>query len=143
MYNRQGMKNKILIVDDSAAWVEFHVKLIKELYGKLFDITTADSAAEALNIIKNNSDNPFALIISDMQMELNYLPKLAGEWLVENVKTIKAYEATKIVLISGVYNIEELAKKLEVDCISKNMLVNNKILMKYMFEKLMPFLTKI
>ena len=69
MYNKVGMKNKILIVDDSSAWIEFHTKLIKDLYGKLFDITTASSASEALNIIKKNSDFPFALIISDMQME--------------------------------------------------------------------------
>ena len=41
------------------------------------------------------------------------------------------------------YNIEEIAKRNEVDCISKTMLVYNKLLMKYMFEKHMPFLEKI
>ena len=39
--------------------------------------------------------------------------------------------------------LEAIAKKHEVACISKTMLMRNKLLLKYMFEILMPFLTKI
>lgn len=137
------MKNRILIVDDMPTWLAFHTVLIRQLYGKLFEITTASSAASALSIALENKDNPFSLIISDLQMENNYFPKLAGEWFVENLKTIQEYDSSNIIFISGMYNIEQIAQKHNVECISKSMLVRNKLLMKYMFEKLMPFLTKI
>ena len=67
----------------------------------------------------------------------------AGEWLIQRVKELSKYFACKIVIISGIYNIQAIADKYNVDCISKNILLRNKLLMKFMFEKLMPFLTKI
>ncbi len=137
------MANKILIADDNISWLQFHKDLIKELYNKLFEITTANSAKEALNILKQNDKSPFSLIMTDLQMETDYAPKLAGEWLVENVKQLKGYNASKIIIVSSMYNIEEIAKRNGVDCISKPMLIYNKLLMKYMFEKHMPFLEKI
>ena len=137
------MKSKILIVDDSVAWLSFHTETINELYGDLFEITVANSATSALNVIRKNTGTPYTIVITDLQMEVNYSPKLAGEWLVENIKAMKECATTKIVIISGMHNIELIAKKLEVDCISKSMLIRNKLLIKYMFEKLMPFLTKI
>ena len=139
LYNRP-MYKKLLIVDDTKAWRMFHIDLIKQLYGGTFDITVAASAAEALNIIKQNVGEPFALIITDLQMETDYEPKLAGEWLVEQVKRIREYSCSKIIIVSAMYNIEYIAKKLDVECISKNLLIGNKLLMKFMFEKLMPFL---
>ena len=63
------MRNKILIADDNIGWLNFHTKLIYELYDKLFEITTAHSASEALNILKQNNDVPFSLILTDLQME--------------------------------------------------------------------------
>ncbi len=142
MYN-SFMKIKILIVDDTLGWIEFHKSLIGELYGELFEITTASCAKEAVEIIQKNKDNPFSIIISDLQMETDYEPKLAGEWLCEQVKNIHAYSNSKIILISAMYNIEHIAKSLNVECIPKNRLVNNKLLMKFMLEKLMPFLSNI
>ena len=137
------MANKILITDDSVSWLNFHTSLINELYGKLFEITTANCAKEALNIIKQNDKSPFLLVLTDLQMETDFAPKLAGEWLVQNVKQINGYNVSKIIIVSSMYNIEEIAKRNEVDCISKPMLFYNKQLMKYMFEKHMPFLEKI
>lgn len=137
------MHKKILIVDDTKAWLLFHRELIHQLYGDLFEITTADSAAEALNIIKHNTDDHFALIITDLQMETDYEPALAGEWLVEHVKNIREYASVPIVIVSAMYNVEHIAKVLEVECISKTLLIRNKLLMKFMFEKLMPFLNNI
>lgn len=137
------MNNKILIVDDTKTWLMFHVRLIEKLYGNIFDITTAESAMEGLNKLKSHRDNPFSLIITDLQMEMDYDPMPAGEWLVNNIKTMKEYSSSNIVIISSMNNIEEIAKRLNVNCISKNMLSSNRLLMKYMLEKLMPFLDKI
>ncbi len=137
------MRNKILIVDDTELWRSFHSGVITELYGKLFEITYAASAKEGLNLIKQNLEFPFAVIITDLQMESDFEPKLAGEWLIENIRQVKEYDMTRIVIISAMYNIEKIAQKHNVDCISKNMLIHNKLLLKYMFEKLMPFLEKI
>ncbi len=134
------MDKRILIVDDTKAWRMFHIDLIKQLYEDTFEITVASSAAEALNMIKHNTRNPFYIILTDLQMESDYEPKLAGEWLVEQIKQIKEYSFSKIIIVSAMYNIEYIAKKLEVECISKNILIGNKLLMKFMFEKLMPFL---
>ena len=142
MYNIQ-MMNKILIADDTKSWLLFHKELIEELYGSFFEITTANSAVEALDIIKHNIDNPFMLIITDLQMETDFEPKLAGEWLIENIREIKKYSSVNIVIISAMYNVEQIAKSYGVECISKQLLIRNKLLMKFMFEKLMPFLGKI
>ena len=137
------MQKKILIVDDTKSWLVFHKEVIHQLYDDMFEITMVDSASEAIDIVRHNIDSPFCLIISDLQMEMSYEPKLAGEWLVEQVKNIPTYSRTPIVLISAMYNIEHIAQTLGVECISKTLLIHNKLLMKFMFEKLMPFLTKI
>ena len=73
-------------------------------------------------------------------METDYEPKLAGEWRVEQVQKISAYSSSKIIVVSAMYSIENIAKRLNVECISKTMLIRNKLLMKFMLEKLMPFL---
>ena len=140
MYNGV-MNRRILIVDDTKSWLDFHERLIKELYGNIFEITLSDCAKNALDVIRKNTDNPFSLIITDLQMERAYEPKLAGEWLIEQIKSISQYSASKIVIISAMYNIEYSAKRLNTEYISKTRLINNKLLMKYMLEKLMPFLT--
>ena len=137
------MKKRILIVDDSPSWIAFHKNLIMELYPGMFEIVTANSAREALSIVSFDLTSPFDVVISDLQMELDYEPKQAGEWLVENIKNIPCYSHSHIILISGMYNIEAIASSLNVECISKNILVHNKLMLKFMFEKLMPFLTKV
>ena len=142
MYN-QIMNKKILIVDDSLSWLSFHKELITELYGNLFEISLANSANDAYDQIRRNINNPFCLIITDMQMELSFEGKHAGEWLIERIKELRQYYKTQIVIVSGVFNIEHIAKEYNVECLSKALLVRNKLLMKFMFEKLMPFLTQI
>lgn len=135
--------NKILIVDDTTSWIVFHKSLIQELYGDFFDITTAKSAMEAIDIIRRNDKIPFDVIITDLQMEDAFDGQLAGEWLTEQIKLLNFCSRTKIIMISAVYNIEMIAKRQNVECISKNMLLNNKLLMKFMFEKLMPSLNNL
>lgn len=142
MYNK-NMGKKILVVDDTKTWLDFHTNLITEFYGDLFEVITAHSAKEALNIIMENAQSPFLMIISDLQMENDFEPQLAGEWLAEKIKSLSFCSQTQIVLISAMYNIEFIAAQLQVECIPKIRLVNNKLLLKFMFEKLMPFLNKI
>ena len=105
LYNKH-MYKRILIVDDTKAWRMFHIDLIEQLYGDTFEITVASSASEALNIIKHNTRTPFYIILTDLQMEPDYEPKLAGEWLVEQIKQIKEYSFSKIIIVSAMYNIE-------------------------------------
>ena len=76
-------------------------------------------------------------------MENCYEDKLAGEWLVEQIQLIKQYFKSKIIIISSMPNIEMIAKEHNVECISKNILIRNKLLLKFMFIKLMPFLNSI
>ena len=134
--------NRILIVDDTKSWILFHTETIKQLYGDIFDITVAESATQAIDIVKHNIDNPFDLIITDLQMETDFEPLNAGEWLIEQVNSFSSYKNTQIVIISAMYNIEMIARKYNVECLSKTLLIRNKLLLKFMFEKLMPFLTQ-
>ncbi len=137
------MLKKILIVDDSKSWLVFHRELIQEFFGELFEVSTASSAAEAINLVRHNVDNPFNIILTDLQMEDNYEPLLAGEWLIKQIKSVKSYDRVPVVIISAMYNIEHIAKQYNVECISKTILVHNKLIFKFMFEKLMPYLNKI
>lgn len=134
---------RILIVDDTRTWLFFHKEIIRQLYGETFEVTVCTSAAKAMSLINKNMANPYNIIITDLQMENDYEPKTAGEWLIENTKRLNAYSTSSIIIISGMYNIEYIANTLNVECISKQRLVNNKLLIKYMFEKIMPHLKEI
>ncbi|MBQ8458922.1 response regulator [bacterium] len=110
---------KILIVDDVPGWVRFHKTNIEYLNIENFEIDTANSALEALSKIESSIDNPYTVIFTDLQMESNFLPKSAGEWLIEQIKTYKYYDKSKIVIISASPYIERIAKHYGVSFISK------------------------
>jgi hypothetical protein len=58
-------------------------------------------------------------------MESDFLPKLAGEWLVEQIKTYdKYYKNTKIIIVSASPNIERIAQKYKVLYIPKTVIRN-------------------
>ena len=109
---------KILIVDDIEGWRNYHSEILAKIFPDA-KIILADSAKVGYDKLLENTDKPFDIIISDLQMEKDYEPKYAGEWFVEQVKTFKAYQKTKIVIISAAYNIHYIAEMLGVDCISK------------------------
>ncbi|MBR6127133.1 response regulator [bacterium] len=110
---------KVLIVDDIRGWIDFHSAVIKELFGENAEIYKAESAAEANNKLIENTNSPYDIILTDLQMEDDYAPKLAGEWLVEQIKTFSQYYRTKIVIISASYNARMIADNLGVFCIPK------------------------
>ena len=101
---------KILIVDDIKGWREHHASILKELFLNP-EIIFAESAKEAYNKLLENINEPFEIIITDMQMESDFEPKYAGEWLIEQIKTFKHYYKTKIIIISASYNINFIAEK--------------------------------
>ena len=109
---------KVLIVDDVSSWIKYNSNVMKELYGDEISITTANSANKAYEILLSNQD--FDIIITDLQMEDDYAPKYAGEWLVEQIRTFNRYNNTIIIMISASYNVRQIARQLNIECIPKS-----------------------
>lgn len=105
---------KILIVDDVPGWIRFHKNNIEYLNIPDIEIDAAESANDGLAKVEASIDNPYNVIFTDLQMESNYLPKLAGEWFIEQIKTYKQYKNTKIVIISASPSIKRIAERNEV-----------------------------
>ncbi len=110
---------KILIVDDVPGWIKFHQTNLEYLGLNKSQIDVAFNANEALSKIEISIDNPYDVIFTDLQMESNYLPKLAGEWLIEQIHMFDEYKNTNIVIISATPSIEQIAKKYGVNYLSK------------------------
>ena len=110
---------KILIVDDVKGWRDYHSYIMNELFENA-NIQTAESARDGYDKLMENNDEPFDIIITDMQMENDFEPKYAGEWFIEQVKTFKNYSKTRIVIISAAYNIPVIAENYGVDYIRKS-----------------------
>ena len=80
---------RILIVDDVPGWVRFHKNNIEYLDIPNVQIDVAYCAKEALTKIESSIDVPYDIIFTDLQMESDFLPKMAGEWLIEQIKMFK------------------------------------------------------
>ncbi len=115
---------RILIVDDVPGWLRFHEQNIRHLNIPNIEIDTANSAREALSKLEVSIDNPYDVIFTDLQMESDFLPKYAGEWLIEQIKTFKEYNSTKIVIISASPNIRIIAERNQVLYLSKTIARN-------------------
>ncbi len=111
---------KILIVDDIKGWRDFNSNVAADILGEDIEILTADCAAKAYDLVLGHNATPFDIIFTDLQMEDDYTPKYAGEWLVEQIKMLKSYSKTKIIMISASYNIRHIAETLGVECIPKS-----------------------
>lgn len=119
---------KILITDDSLAWRNFHKNIIEEVLFEIEEkgvIDLAISARDGYESVKTNINTPYDLIISDLQMEDDFEPKYAGEWFIEQIKTLKSYRNTKIIISSGCRNIKHTAEILSVDYIPKSEAVSD------------------
>ena len=110
---------KILIVDDSEKWVQFHKFNVKELFGNSAEIESANSAREGVDKLIFSEDKPFDLILTDMQMEPDYLPLMAGEWFIRQIKDYSKYKEVPIVIISAASNIKSIAEKYCVNYLPK------------------------
>ena len=110
---------KILVVDDVKGWRDYHSKIMNDLFSSA-EIYTADSAKDAYSLLLGHNNFPFDIILTDMQMETDYEPDYAGEWLIKEIKKLKNYYKTKIVIISAAYNINYIAQNYGVDYIRKS-----------------------
>ncbi len=110
---------KILVVDDSAGWVRHHTFNIKHILQDEVELVTANSAKAGDDTLLANIDKPFDIILTDMQMESDFLPLYAGEWFIKQIQTYNEYLNTKIVIISAAPNISAIAKKYGADYIPK------------------------
>lgn len=128
------MEKKILIIDDSASWRKFHFASLNSILSGDFNITLASSAREGYDIVHQNVNAPFDLILCDLQMEMDFEPEMAGEWLVRQIKAIKEYYNSKIIMISAMYNINAIAQKFGVDYLRKSDLARDILPLKLMID---------
>ena len=129
-------KQKILIVDDSPEWLRHHISLIKRLFGEdFFEINTAASGKQRFNKVLQEKD--YNLVITDLEMEKIFDESYAGVWLVKNLLNRKETENTKFLIISGAYNVWNMANSLKVDHIEKSSLLDNPLILKYKIEELL------
>ncbi len=110
---------KLLIADDSSSWRNYHKAAIEKLFNGKFSIDTADFASTANDLLYENLKTPYDVILTDMQMESDFLPLYAGEWLIEQIQKLSAYKNTQIVIISATNSIRLIAEKYNVDYIPK------------------------
>ena len=116
---------KILIADDQQGWRNFNTQAVYDILGDDVEIITADSAREGYNLLLENNSTPFDIIITDMQMEEDYAPKMAGEWLIEQAKNLPAYLNTKIIIISASLQSKFIAEHYGVEYLPKSTAIHS------------------
>ena len=125
---------KVLIADDQAGWRMFHTEAIKGLLGDKVALEVVSSAQDAYNLLLSNFLEPFDVIITDMQMEDDYAPKMAGEWLLEQIKGIAPYASAKVVVISASPMSRHIADEYGAMCFSKSEVVASADIYKKILE---------
>lgn len=110
---------KFLIVDDSQKWVEYHESAVREIFKSDVIIETANSAKQGVERLTASIDEPYDFIFTDMQMESDFLPFYAGEWFIKQIKFFNEYKNAKIIAISAVGNLKQVAQNFGVDYIPK------------------------
>lgn len=127
---------KVLVVDDSRSWVKYHKEnIISSLPNsdRIIDIDVAYSAREGYDWVYNMIADPYDVIITDLHMELDFEPKYAGEWLVEQIRLLKQYNNTKIIICSAAYNIKTIASNFGVQSAPKSVVSRNPEFYKNLF----------
>lgn len=110
---------KILVVDDSPDWINTHIFALKYHFGKNVEINIASSAKQGHQLITKNIFAPYDIILVDMEMENDFTPLYAGEWLIQQIQSHEEYNNTKIFIVSAVDKIIQIAEKYYVSCIPK------------------------
>ncbi len=125
------MKN-ILIADDVQGWLAYNRKNLLEIYPDA-KIYAFESAKEAYDFAFT-FDGMINIVITDLQME--NMEKLAGEWLVENLKTIKSTALAKFFLISSCWDIKYIAERTGANgYLRKPSYINNPSMLEYMLKE--------
>ncbi|MEI8376980.1 MAG: response regulator [bacterium] len=127
---------RFLVVDDGYDWVKFHSQNIKNAMPHA-QIDIAMSGFDALNMAFKQDENYYDIILSDMQMEDVEDESYAGIWLIKRLLASGKCKNTKIIIISAVYNIKEVAKNLNVNYISKSLLISHPIAFEHKLKELL------
>lgn len=127
---------RFLVVDDCNDWVRFHSQNISKAMPHA-QIDIAMSGFEALNMVLGQDENYYDIILSDMQMEEVEEELYAGIWLIKRLSASAKCKNTKIIIISAVYNIKEVARNLNVNYISKSSLVSSPQSFEYKLKELL------
>lgn len=112
-------QKKVLVVDDSISWLDYHKSMINKFYGSEFVVEVANSARKGYDMVYNNLNEPYSFVIVDLQMELDFEPKYAGVWFIEQIQRLNQYKNTPIMVISATYNIDAIANSLQVSYLQK------------------------
>ncbi len=110
---------RFLIVDDQAGWRNHNSNAVYHVIGDKAYIEKASSAQEGYSKLLESKNNPYDYLLTDMQMESDYAPLMAGEWLIEQVQNLSFSYKTKIIIISASPMIRYIAERYGVDYISK------------------------
>ncbi len=111
--------NKILIADDQLGWRNFNEQSVVSVLGTDVIIHKAESAKEAYSMLLENAKEPYDYIFTDMQMENDFTPKMAGEWLIEQIQNIPSYYKTTVIIVSASPKIKYIADSFGVNYIPK------------------------
>ena len=122
-YNQVIMK--ILVVDDMSQWRNYHKNALNFILNEVeYDLYLAESATGAYKNILENIENPYDLIITDLQMEEDYAPQYAGEWLIEQIQSLKQYINIPKIIVSAAPNIKMIAEHYNVEFLRKPSLIH-------------------
>ena len=124
---------KVLVVDDQSGWRNFNSKTVFKILGDDTKVDVASSALEGYSKLLESKDSPYDYLLTDMQMESDYLPKLAGEWLIEQAKNLPFCYKTKVIIISAAPQIRMIAETYGVDYIPKSVAVSSQEAIKSVF----------
>jgi len=127
---------RFLVVDDGYDWVKFHSSNISKTMPHA-QIEVAMSGFEALNMVLKQDENYYDIILSDMQMEDVEDELYAGIWLIKRLLASGKCKNTKIIIISAVYNIKEVARNLNVNYMSKSSLISSPQSFEYKLKELL------
>lgn len=114
---------KVLIVDDQAGWRNFNSNTVYEILGTDITLNTASSAKEGYSKLLESKGQPYDYLFTDMQMESDFAPKMAGEWLIEQAQNLTFCYNTKITIVSAAPRIKHIAEAYGVDYIPKSVAV--------------------
>jgi len=110
---------KVLVVDDQLGWRNLNTGAAYEVLGNDIILDTAENAYDGYTKLLENLKEPYDFVLTDMQMETDYLPLMAGEWLIEQLQNLTSYYKTKVIIISASPHIKHIAERYNVFYIPK------------------------
>jgi len=96
-----GSKRRVLVVDDVADVIDM-LSVLLTYAG--YDVATASSAREAIDLVRGNQ---FDIIISDIGM-----PEMNGYQLAEAVRSLPGYERVPLVAVTGYSMFDDRSRSL-------------------------------